>query len=1818
MKKRKIKLKSKTLFFKKPRKEYFLLFIFAITLITGLFFCNLSSIQAASYTWNQTDWSGGLDEGTYPNHLDNQNNWIKYNSEDKITVGSELIFSSESEAATQASYDDFNAGILNQVEIGQFSYKKPITISGNTEEFIDYPMLVVVDTQTLISEGKMQADCDDIRFYDIGNVTSLNYWIESGCNTSTTKIWVKTLSIPTGGATMHMEYGNSGVASESSESGVFGETGVVSGWKLDVTSGCNGETIATIPSTSWQTGSTCVSGSCAVADNIVPTLDFDYDTGYFTWFVWSYSDETAIVSRYQIKQNYLKGLDNLYSKGELSGVDYNAKVTALGIPINTLGDETFAGVSLGSVVDNSTHKKTINISENTESFTDYQMLVTVNTRSLISKSKMQDDCDDIRFYDSDGVTSLNYWIESGCNTRETKVWVKIPSVPSAGTTIYMEYNDFGVGSASNKINVFGETEVISGRRLDTLCGANSETVANIPSSLWQTESACVLGSCSADNNMVSTLDFDYNTGYYTWFVWTYPDGSSTILRRQIKQNYLAGLNDLYSKGVLSEGDYNTKKGVLGIPTYIVGGDTSSFETSGDFISSSQDLGIILNFDTFDWIADVPSGTGLKFQLASNSDNETWNFIGPDGTNATYYTTSGQNIPSSHDGDRYVKYKAYFSTTDNMKTPSLSSVSINYIPYGYLISSPYDTADDTNALGKVEWTADTPSGTSVKFQVRTAPLSSGTWTSWMGPDGTDTSFFTDPTGSQIMPEVLRDGTDDQWIQYKVILETLNSNIPSLQEVMLKYAINAPPEIDLNQGVSAVQNANGTVSINYFVRDIDTNSAVPENQGHVSASFEYWNGTSWQPCTTLNEGDTTNEVQEQSYTEYTATWYPKTDFNEQFMNNTAKIRVTIDDNEVANNTITQESNLFTIETKDPINTSLYVDASTQYDGNPATLHLTAEDDSAMSMIISLNSDFAGAEWETYANTSTITLNDESDIVYVNIKDVYGNNVSLNRAYLNTPLGVMSQDTSNVILEPNEYRIFISWQEVSPPAQGEFAYYSIYRSTTGNDADYEELAGSHVANIHTNYYTDTSITAQQTQTLFYYKVVAVDSFGNTTFRSNAITGMANGTQDYGEGGGGTEIQAPTITNVTTSNISSTQATITWTTDELSDSTVEFSIGDTTYNISQGVPTMVTSHSVTLTSLTPNSQYFFRVKSLDPSSNAGISDNSYTFNTTAGPVISNISIKSIFNEEAVITWLTNESSDSHVELSINANMSDSNSHGSENLITTLNSQEYYEHSVRLTGLTQATKYYFYVKSKDVNTNEAFDNNAGEYYSFTTTYDSTGPVISNISVSTTLNTAIITWTTDELSSSQVQHGTTIAYGGLTEKDNTLTIQHSVRVPELYQNCSYHFKVVSEDANGNISISDDNTFLTNSLNSEDITPDTGPVISNVTVSTVSDTKATITWDTSENASSQIQYGTTTSYGTSTTEDTALTIKHAVMLTDLTLETTYYFKVLSKDFSDNLTQDDNDGESYSFTTTKKPGPVIIQNIISSGGGSSIDRTKPIMKDITISNITSTSAEIAWKSSEQTNTFIEYGETETYEKGSYGNPYDSTVKHSLNLTFLRPATTYFYRVVGLDSYGNIGSSKQQSFATLDASGNEIEISTTSNTEETAQTGGSSNISYTDESSIVEDTINTIKSLRDAYSLKFISAALQETAKKVINPPVVIDGNIQIEVTASKAIFTWTTDKKTHTLIKLVKNGEYDEKLEDSYNIEVGGSNDFVLDHEIVVQGLEPSTIYHYQIISTPVIGETSRTEDNVFKTDGFIPEYFLSELHNIYKSKNRRKE
>lgn len=98
------------------------------------------------------------------------------------------------------------------------------------------------------------------------------------------------------------------------------------------------------------------------------------------------------------------------------------------------------------------------------------------------------------------------------------------------------------------------------------------------------------------------------------------------------------------------------------------------------------------------------------------------------------------------------------------------------------------------------------------------------------------------------------------------------------------------------------------------------------------------------------------------------------------------------------------------------------------------------------------------------------------------------------------------------------------------------------------------------------------------------------------------------------------PVISAVTAVNVTSSAATITWTTDQLSDSQVQYGVGGTTTSTPVD-GNLVTSHSVSLSGLTASTTYTYKAVSKNSAGDSATSA-SYTFTTPAAPAVFSFSL--------------------------------------------------------------------------------------------------------------------------------------------------------------------------------------------------------------------------------------------------------------------------------------------------------------------------------------------------------------------------------------------------------------------------------------------------------------------------------------------------------------------------------------------------------------------------------------------------------------------
>lgn len=675
-----------------------------------------------------------------------------------------------------------------------------------------------------------------------------------------------------------------------------------------------------------------------------------------------------------------------------------------------------------------------------------------------------------------------------------------------------------------------------------------------------------------------------------------------------------------------------------------------------------------------------------------------------------------------------------------------------------------------------------------------------------------------------------------------------------------------------------------------------------------------------------------------------------------------------------------------------------------------------------------------------------------------------------------------------------------------------------------------------------------------------------------ANEWAAGASASDAYAASSGGFAVNAPEISDVSASNIAATSATITWTTDELANSQVDYGL-TAAYGSTATLDNYVLSHSVDLTGLTPETLYHYRVLSTGLFDDDTTESEDYTFTTAAddtGPVISDVAVINITATSATITWTTDEAATSQVEYGKNP------SYGS---ITPLDENLVTSHSVNLTGLSAETTYHYKVSSTDASGNPA----ESKDYTFDTLDDAAPVFYGVMATDITATSVTIIWATSEPASSQVEYGLTTGYGSATTLDETLVLSHSVDLAGLTPKTGYHFRVKSTDASDNPAQSGDYAFTT--LDND------APVISNVTATNITGTGATITWTTDDPAEGGVEYGESLSYGKSVYLYVTQVTNHSVNLTGLNSQTTYHYKVKSRDASDIW------AESGDFTFT------------------TLDITAPAISSVVATDISATAANIMWTTNEAATSLVEYGTTASYGSAT---SHDTALvsNHKAHLTGLKSRTTYHYRVKSRDTAGLWTESADRTFTTTD-----INAPVISNVAATNITGTDATITWTTDDaaeSQVEygtsigyglttapDTNRVTKHsvyLTDLgpqvtyhYRVKsrdasgFWAESVDYTFTTGADPGGIPPTIILVKafnMTGSGATIVWETNRETTSLVEYGPTTEYGKTTILDVSLERY--------HTVNLKGLEPNKTYHYRVISTDAFGNQAQSEDLTFDT------------------------
>ena len=334
-----------------------------------------------------------------------------------------------------------------------------------------------------------------------------------------------------------------------------------------------------------------------------------------------------------------------------------------------------------------------------------------------------------------------------------------------------------------------------------------------------------------------------------------------------------------------------------------------------------------------------------------------------------------------------------------------------------------------------------------------------------------------------------------------------------------------------------------------------------------------------------------------------------------------------------------------------------------------------------------------------------------------------------------------------------------------------------------------------------------------------------------------------------------APEISNLQISDIGDNAVTITWETDEEADSAINYGLKPD-YGIARVPVADRTEHSVTIDQLEPGRTYYFRVLSTDAAGNQGISAD-YRTQTTG--------------ESANVAG-----------------------------------------HAKAPDAAELVRELRQIKNPDI-LEEIISEALKAAQGITSALTIVGPP----TVIPETSTALVRWTTDRPSNSEVLFSETEGFDGdnfafsqaSTDGDTT---EHEVRLIGLDPFTEYSFRVQSTDQSSITGSSRVFTFQTKA---------TAPEIRNLRVVKVEENAATLAWDTNVPTKALVEYQDQSTGGQNSVGRPTLATTHQMRLADLTLGTRYVAFVTAENSGGDRVR----SQPIQFITVRDIVPPVISNV-----------------------------------------------------------------------------------------------------------------------------------------------------------------------------------------------------------------------------------------------------------------------------------------------------
>ncbi|MCL5407381.1 MAG: DUF2341 domain-containing protein [Patescibacteria group bacterium] len=1235
------------------------------------------------------------------------------------------------------------------------------------------------------------------------------------------------------------------------------------------------------------------------------------------------------------------------------------------------------------------YRKAITV-DNTQTasiLTDYQTVMTIDTQALVSAGKMSSDCKDIRFTDNDKITPLNFWLESGCNTTTTRVWIKVPSIPASSTaTIYLYYGDSSATSASNGNNTFilfddfndnsidvtkwtvvdpGNKFSESGSKLNFIYGSGA---GNWNASIY-----------SNQNFSRSELSFEFNykrtSAYspYNAFMWGWKDTTTGV-----------------SYANLVHGEYSQADAGCTVnctnPNYEKGAGTGSItwqqaldyvvrlrlkSTAGVYYDQSTDGGVTW---TTAQQTSAYNDTPLKVAWMHYSGDEI-----VDNAKVRKWTA---NEPALSAGSETI----FYSTTNPTLTPNTGQ--------GYTTISAF-----TQTLGA-------GSSGAIKYQV--SPDNGVTWYWWSGATwATTIAGYTEAnTASDVNTNIgsFSAGSNPKTFKWKAYFNSDGSQQPKLDNLNITYVWDTA-DPDNPATVTTLSQLGGTAlttntwynhTAPYFSWTEPTdNAGVGEVASGIAGYYVYF-GT-----TATADPHTTGSYQVSRT--YTA--------SSLLSGSTYYLRIETKDNAGnIKNIAPENASLFIYKYDgDNPNSPVYISASPSgytrtnsftfswptSGGNMAT-------DTGGSGLAGYNYKINSGSWSGIITGGSIVL---TDIATTGVNVFYFRAVDNAGGYDLTPVQTNFYYNNSSPTTPQNLT-------VTPTVSGtnSFAFsWSLPISYSGSIAGYYYSINALPTLVNVSYTTATSLPAdayatQQGVNTFY--IVAKDESGNydlgscQSIQNNPTTDSCTKvefTANTSAPGIPTTVQIFDISNRDTKEYA---ITLKWT------APVNQGAGFSGYEVyrsatGSGYESIGSTTGTTYADTGLSSHiYYYYVKSKDNagqySAASSVVSVTPTGKYTSPPKIVATPKITISSYSAVITWQTDREGSSFVEYGTGA-ASLGTVNGGE---TKGQLDQTMDHSVSLKGLQPNTTYYYQAVWVDVDGNRG----ASDTLSFLT---KPAPKVTDLDSKTniTLNSILVNWSTTVTAYCVLNYGATTDYGGvLKEFSGTYASAHSLNLTSLDHSTTYHFQISCLDSENNVFTSDDYKETTLTM----------PLISEFRFETIDAPTTTVkfSWKTNvptttvatyQVGSDPLQSQSAADYKTD----------HEIIISNLEDKTSYVLQAKGVDEHGNMAE----SEKSTFTTPDDTRPPKLNGMtieVRTSGFGQAQKAQVV---------------VAWQTDESSTSQVEYSQGISGQDYSFKSKEDIALatNHVVIVSDLEPSKIYHLRAISKDAAKNAGISEDTTVIT-----------------------------------------------------------------------------------------------------------------------------------------------------------------------------------------------